>query len=217
MKTAEAKSIARVASAASPPSFPETRNRRSAWGLGREHSVSRPQVGRRGFTLLEVLAAVAILGTWYVVIATSAMQGLRAEGESRRRLEASLLADSVIADFEAKVVTGSAPEVMAERHQEGDFDITIKVTLFAPFGQERFDDEKGRDLTSLVAGNLPGVAQHLRTISVQVAWIEGDAERAVYRTSYGLHVEKAADTLWGPDGDGIPRSEEDIRAELPTS
>ena len=37
----------------------------------------------RGFTLLEVLAAVAILAIWYMVMASIATQGLRAEGESQ--------------------------------------------------------------------------------------------------------------------------------------
>ena len=35
-----------------------------------------------GFTLLEVLAAVAILGIWFTVLANVAIQGLRAEGEN---------------------------------------------------------------------------------------------------------------------------------------
>ena len=38
---------------------------------------------------------------WYIVIASLAIQGLRAEGKSQRLLEASLIADEVVADLES--------------------------------------------------------------------------------------------------------------------
>ena len=41
-----------------------------------------------GFTLLEVLASVAILGIAYITLGSSGIQGLQHEGEARRRLEA---------------------------------------------------------------------------------------------------------------------------------
>jgi prepilin-type N-terminal cleavage/methylation domain-containing protein len=63
--------------------------------------VAKPAIGRtrpaqNGFTLLEVLAAVAILSIWFIVIAGTSVQGLRAEGESRRRLEAGQMADRIL-------------------------------------------------------------------------------------------------------------------------
>ena len=51
-----------------------------------------------GFTLLEVLAAVAILGIWFVVLASVGIQGLRAEGTNERRIRASLLADTILSE-----------------------------------------------------------------------------------------------------------------------
>ena len=60
----------------------------------------RPRSGRRlqAFTMLEVLAAVSVLAIVYLVLANVAIEGLRAEGESMRRLEASLIADELLSD-----------------------------------------------------------------------------------------------------------------------
>ncbi len=57
----------------------------------------------RGLTLLEVLAAVAVLGLLYTVLASAAVQGLRSEGESRRRLEASLLMDEQLVQIRIRL------------------------------------------------------------------------------------------------------------------
>ena len=59
----------------------------------------RLEPARGGFTLIEVLAAVALLGILYAVLARVAIEGLRAEGDSERRLEASLLADERVNDL----------------------------------------------------------------------------------------------------------------------
>ena len=82
---------------------------------------------QRGFTLLEVLAAVAILGILYVVLADVAMQGLLSEGRSRRRLEASLLADQALSDIEIEMASGGPPNTQ----------ITIESTAVS--GQEVVD------------------------------------------------------------------------------
>ena len=56
---------------------------------------------RLGFTLLEVLGAVAVLGIWYFVLATIATDGLLKEGQSLRKLRAGLIADRMLAELEA--------------------------------------------------------------------------------------------------------------------
>ena len=61
-----------------------------------------------GFTLLEVMAAVAILAIAYISLGSGGMQGLQHEGEARRKLQASLLADSVLSEIEA----GIAPALL---------------------------------------------------------------------------------------------------------
>ena len=46
-----------------------------------------------GFTLLEVMAAVAVVAIVFTTLARVANQGMQSQGISKRRLEASLLAD----------------------------------------------------------------------------------------------------------------------------
>jgi prepilin-type N-terminal cleavage/methylation domain-containing protein len=91
----------------------------------------RPERTRRsaraGFTLLEVLAAVAVLGLVYSVLASAAIQGLRAEGDAGRRLRASLLADQRITEIEAQVAAGQTPEIGQTENQEDDFVIRTEV------------------------------------------------------------------------------------------
>ena len=94
-----------------------------------------------GFTLLEVLAAVAILGIAYITLGSSGIQGLQHEGEARRRLEASLLADSVLFDIEDAIEWDVAPSLGDEEREEGDFTIAVKVSPFSIVVPE----ESGRD------------------------------------------------------------------------
>jgi len=88
----------------------------------------------RGFTLLEVLAAVAILAVWFILIAGTAMQGLRAEGISRRRLEAAMIADQAMAELRQQVADLSltiADKVLGEA-----LDHTTQRRLIAEFIDE---------------------------------------------------------------------------------
>ena len=82
-------------------------------------SMTKPSRTRRGsaslgFTLIEVLGAVAVLAILYTVLASVAIQALRAEGESRRRMEASLLIGEHMAALEAAIALGGVPDVGEE-------------------------------------------------------------------------------------------------------
>ena len=66
---------------------------------------------QHAFTLLEVLAAVAILALVYTVLARVGIQGFRAEGGADRRLRASLLADDTVAEIEGQIEMGSTPTI----------------------------------------------------------------------------------------------------------
>jgi prepilin-type N-terminal cleavage/methylation domain-containing protein len=66
----------------------------------------RRELRERGFTLFEVMAAVLVLGMLYAVLANAAMQGLQSEGETRRRLQASLIADRALAEIETQLALG---------------------------------------------------------------------------------------------------------------
>ena len=73
-----------------------------------------------GFTMVEVVAAVAILGIWFTLLVTLVSDGVASETTSHIRLEASLLADEVLADAEATLLSGGAiKSQMLARHGGG--------------------------------------------------------------------------------------------------
>jgi prepilin-type N-terminal cleavage/methylation domain-containing protein len=169
-----------------------------------------------GFTLLEVLAAVAILGIAYITLGSSGIQGLQHEGEARRRLEASLLADSVLFDIEDAIEWHVAPPLGDEEREEGDFTIAVKVSPFSIVVPEetgkdgkRLGDARSRlggsgeqaqppviPGPSLLGGDSgPGAVSPLRRIDVHITWNEGFGERSVTRTTFALDHDAALGTL----------------------
>jgi prepilin-type N-terminal cleavage/methylation domain-containing protein len=159
-----------------------------------------PGPRQSGFTLLEVLGAVAILGLWYVVLASLAVNGLRAEGESNRRLHASLLADEIISGFEAQMMTGHAPPLANDESERGDFRVRIEVSPFelpptlAPTEAATGPNRRSRATQSLLT-STPQAPGTLRTIRVEVAWQEGFEQRSVTRTTYAFDLEAARPLL----------------------
>ena len=80
-----------------------------------------------GFSLLEVLGAVAILGIWFTVLSELAMLGLRNEGRSHRAVKAALVADDVLAKLEIDIARGEWPEIGTVEDELDDYTIRIDV------------------------------------------------------------------------------------------
>ncbi len=177
---------------------------------------SRARLHRGGFTLLEVMAAVAILGIAYITLGSSGIQGLQHEGEARRRFRASLLADSALAEIEAQLEAGVAPPLGQDEREDDGFKVAIEVTPFTiDIPEEEAASGKrlgnarsrlgGADAQSsqplipgpslLGGGKGPGGASPLRRIDVHVVWEEGFAERSVSRTTFGIDREAAGPTI----------------------
>jgi prepilin-type N-terminal cleavage/methylation domain-containing protein len=146
----------------------------------------------RGFTLLEVLAAVALLAILYTVLARSAIEGLRAEGESERRLEASLLADTRLREsFEGAEGSYAVPPLGHSEVTEGDFTIILDVSPFEPPGEWGIDDPAAPS-TVVFAPPTDRAGPVLRTIQLSVAWLEGAEQRQVTRTAFALDFQRVA-------------------------
>ena len=160
-----------------------------------------------GFTLLEVLAAVAVLAIVYTSLAQAAMQGLANQGDASRRLRASVLADQALSEIEAMLVAGTAPP-LGERDlpsPDEDFAIAVEVRAFetlatalaatahddaaaapapkaAPQAGEPTDGAPKAANELLVAA--PGAPPPLLEIAVRVHWVEGSIEQEVSRTTF---------------------------------
>jgi prepilin-type N-terminal cleavage/methylation domain-containing protein len=157
--------------------------------------MNRRSPSQSAFTLLEVLAAVAILGVLYVVLADVAIQGLRAEGRSRRRMEASLVADRALSEIESEIEAGGFPELGRLPETEEDmFRIAVEVRPYSipPLGGTA---EAGSD-----TGSPPeaGVLASLREIELTVTWLDGEDEQQVVRTTYAFDAATASSQLLEP-------------------
>ena len=166
---------------------------------------------RRGlvaFTLLEVLAAVAILGIWFTVLANAGIQGLRAEGRNHRQLRASLLADRTLTQLEMDLEDGIFPEAGltendGEREDEDDggsgdeFRVEIETTRFEDVD---FDEAENSLLSALE--EAPTLYEESHVVEIRVIWTEGHDEQVVTRTTYAWN-RVAFDELMAtlPDGE----------------
>jgi prepilin-type N-terminal cleavage/methylation domain-containing protein len=178
---------------------------------------------RRGFTLLEVMAAVALLAVLYTVLARVAIEGLRSEGESKRRLEAALIADTRIAEsFTAFSGAFVMPELGHQEVTEGDYTLALDVALFEPPAEWGFGETSGNPPPHVFASS-PGVpgAQALRTVQLEVSWLEGTEKRQVMRTIYLMDFNRisqlAASTGQAPSAPAetaTPEAPADVEAEL---
>ena len=73
-----------------------------------------------GFTLIEVVGAVAIVGIVFLILSTATFRGIAAEGKAHRRLEASLVADEALAEVELQMLMSLPIEI--DSTELGDLD-----------------------------------------------------------------------------------------------
>jgi prepilin-type N-terminal cleavage/methylation domain-containing protein len=141
-----------------------------------------------GFTLLEVMGAVAIIAIVFTSLAQVANEGLRSQGVSRRRLEASLLADRRLAQIEIELAAGIAPEIGESEEEEEPYTIVVRVTSFDIASAIPVTGFGATDPTE--EATLPGVlgdeVSPIRAIEIEIRWTEGLDEFQVVRNTYGI-------------------------------
>jgi prepilin-type N-terminal cleavage/methylation domain-containing protein len=162
------------------------------------------RISERGFTLFEVLGAVAILAILYTTLSTVAIRGLRSEGESRRMLEASLLADWELSGFELELQTGAAPEIGITKSEEQDgFTVEWEVTPFQTnIFKTALEKEQEKNAANPAAQTAPvptgqtgatdAIAPPFLRVDLRVSWFEAGNERSVTRTIFAVDEDAAA-------------------------
>lgn len=167
---------------------------------------------RAGFTLFEVMAAVIVLGMLYSVLATSAIQGLRSEGQSRRRLEASLIVDELLLELEAELAGGETPPIGTS---ESEMEPYVVVMDVRPFDLASYLGEIGgiggeEDATLpleqiesplLVPPDQPEESV-LRIVDLAVRWREAEGEHEVRRTTFVYDAAAVAGLFPETEGEG---------------
>jgi prepilin-type N-terminal cleavage/methylation domain-containing protein len=157
-----------------------------------------------GFTLIEVLGAVAILAILYTTLSTVAIRGLRSEGESRRMLEASLLADWELSEFELELQTGAAPEIgIIESEEEDGLTVTWEVTplqtkIFKTALEKEHERKSANPAAQMApvptgqAGATDDEAPPFLRVELRVSWFEAGNEHSVTRTIFAVDEDAAA-------------------------
>ncbi len=148
------------------------------------------RTGKGGFTLVEVMAAVLVLGMLYTVLAGSAMRGLRSEGIDRRRADAELIADRELTMIETDIATGVPLEDGLVEREEEPYTVSSNVEPFdvlsllpAPLHAEivQGTDPKAPSVLHDERGQ-----SRVRRISVVVAWDEAGEPDHVERTTFAF-------------------------------
>jgi hypothetical protein len=181
---------------------------------------------RTGFTLVEVLGAVAILGMSYILLATSAIDGLRMIGDSQRRIEASLLADQTLAEIEIAIAIGQPVAVGYEEREAGPFLVEVEILDLEAEFEEREIEDDSEDLLAFLNAEANGpfaplrdvnlLLGYLREVHIAVRWRDAADEKEVTRTAY-VYDQQASleDELENPPPDSPPTGDseaEQIRA-----
>ena len=153
-----------------------------------------------GFTLLEVLAAVLVLGLLYTVLATAALRGLRSEGIDRRRAEAALLADARLGELEAAFAMGQKLDFGSSEEEVPPYTVRVEVVpeevlslLPAEVQRRAALEARETGLESLLVDERG--QSRLQRIDLAVEWDEAGEVYQVRRTTHGFDPASVAHLL----------------------
>ncbi len=166
---------------------------------------------RSGLTLFEVLAAVAVIGIVFTTLARSNIELLAREGLADRRLEASLVADAVLAEVEATAeIGGTAPEPGIEEREQDGYAVEIETTGFELALPEPGPDDRLPELfRSEARASIPdgqtlfpetlrgGALPPVRRVTVRVRWEETAGTEEILRETVLFDVASAQSLLSG--------------------
>jgi hypothetical protein len=153
---------------------------------------ARRSSGELGLTLLEVLAAAMIFAMVMTVLISTSTTAVRSVGVSARRLEASLLADDIIADLEIQMKQGIAPEVDESESETGPYSVRILRSEFSQDPGASDEESAGLGIAAMLGADLPEVATHLKQYDLEISWFEQNGPQTVTRTTFAFDWQAAA-------------------------
>ncbi len=159
-----------------------------------EQSRSRRAGG--AFTLLEVMAAVAVLGFTVAMLSRGAIQGMRYEGDASRRLGASLLADRALFEAESALALDVPPVPGRQEREDGEFRLVLEVAPLDPaaLGLPALFDARPSEPGTPRPPPSPATPK-LFLVTVHVAWTEGLVEQSVSRATFAYDASDLAQVL----------------------
>ena len=147
-----------------------------------------------------MLAAALIL----VIVGTLSIGSMNADlgrmGDARQRLEAGRIADLALADLEATLADGTAPEIQSEEEERDGFMVTVHVTPFDLLFADGDDSGTGSEDASAgslgeLAKEFPGLPEYLRVLYVKVEWGGAFSPKKVERTTIAFDQVAAVEAL----------------------
>jgi hypothetical protein len=138
------------------------------------------------------MAAVALLGIVYTFLAKAATQGVRSEADSKRRMEASLLADATLAEIEIRLAVGEALQLERTESEQEEFRISVEVTPFElPAELAGGLAETAPDAPSAFGAAGADAPSLVQRVEVRVVWHDGIFERSAERVTFAFDTQAA--------------------------
>ncbi len=137
---------------------------------GRTKSFSPLARASRGFTFLEILVALAILGATFTVLLQAHAAALRQQASARRLMTATLLAREILTDTEVS----AALEIGAD---EGDFGEDFPNYTW-------IREVESLSLPFVSTGSLP--TDYLRMVRIVVSWPDRGETQSTELVYYAL-------------------------------
>jgi prepilin-type N-terminal cleavage/methylation domain-containing protein len=173
--------------------------------------VTTTKSSERGFTLIEVMGAVLVLGLLFTWLASVAMVGLRSEGTDRRRADAELVADLELSTIEASVTAGQMPKDGRIERDEEPFRVLVEV---APTDVIRMlPASLAKDIAQTTDPRAPSLLHdergesRMRRVSVVVEWEEAGEPAQVERTTFAYDKTALAEFFPPEQGAGAGTGE----------
>lgn len=161
--------------------------------------------GARGLTLLEVLAAFLIFSLVFTVLVGTSQTAVHSQGLALRRLEASLIADEVLADLEVQIQQRLTP-ILADGLSRELFEVEVTSSPFAapapdagaaaaPAAGDALSLAGAGGGAALLAASFPEAAPFLLRYDVVVRWMEAEGPQQIGRTTFAFDWETASVAL----------------------
>ncbi len=187
---------------------------------------AHPSRAQAGFTLLEVMVAIAILSITLVVLLSIVTNNIRATNHAKMTTAATLLARTKMVDIEDQILDQGFSETTETAHgsfkelgyPQFDWDTTIeRIDLPADMGQQAKDKSTqdtmdAKDPMSMVTGLMGGMMssfiepvriglqESVRKVTVRVLWDEHGRRDLSFEVVQYLTDPAKLDTVLNPPG-----------------
>jgi len=143
------------------------------------------------------MVAVTMMAFVVTALTRASVDGMRIEGEAYRRLQASLIADQLLADIESLPLQGGVAPVGVDESEQDGFSIRVETRPLdvTRLGLEFETGPEAPPLSALVGTEGLDSAPPLLEVLIIVSWFEGVDQIEVRRTTFSFDAASVAGLL----------------------